>query len=79
MTAASGYVFARSGPSLGGFDMGGGISGGSEVPSEEIALYCTISMNGENVTSAAFDIATGEIEIDEVTGPLIITTWAGNA
>lgn len=74
LTANRGFVFARSGPSLGGFDVGGGISGNDETPTD-ISLYCAISMNGENVTAASFDIATGEIEIDEVTGPLIISTW----
>lgn len=33
-------------------------------------------MGDENITTAAFDIGTGEIDIDEVTGPLVIRTWA---
>lgn len=63
--------------------MGGGISGGDSDQTGDtgeseasIPLYCSISMGDENITSAAFDIATGEIEIDEVTGPLVIRTWA---
>ena len=50
-----------------------GDSGESEV---SIPLYCSIAMGDENITTAAFDIGTGEIEIDEVTGPLVIRTWA---
>ena len=63
--------------------MGGDASGSETDPSEgsgdsevTIPLYCSISMGDENITTAAFDIATGEIEIDEVTGPLVVTTWA---
>lgn len=86
LTADNGFVFTRSGPSLGGVSFGGngesdGGSGleepGSESnPDAQIALYCSVSMGGENVTTQSFDISTGEITIDEVTGPVVIRTWA---
>lgn len=81
LTADEGFIFTRTGPSLGGVNFGGGQESGGDPedsegdPSASIALFCSISMGGENVTTAAFDIATGEIEIEEVTGPVIVTTW----
>lgn len=65
--------------SFGGGDANGGDDGASEggdVSPVSIPLYCMITMGDENITAAAFDIATGEIEIEEVTGPLLIRTWA---
>lgn len=79
LTPDSGYKFVRSGPSLGGVNFGGQ-GGSNDSPSEgdgssdaSIALTCTVAMGGENVTSASFDIATGEISIDEVTGRIEVT------
>ncbi len=45
-----------------------------EVDTPFQRLVCTVAMGGENVTTAAFDSSTGEIEIDEVTGDIVITT-----
>lgn len=79
LTADNGYAFTN--PNLlGGFDVGGSPSapetGGGETPVSDIALFCQVAMGDENVTTQVFDIATGEIEIDEVTGPLVIRTWS---
>lgn len=89
LTADEGFVFTRNGPSLGGVNFGGGQGDGQgngdgedqgsdngETETASISLLCNVSMGGENVTTAAFDFTTGEIEIDEVTGPIVITTWA---
>lgn len=78
LTANPDYVFVRSGPSLGGVNFGGG---GQEPDLDpvKIGLYCMITMGDENITTASFDLETGEIEIDEVTGPLVIKTWAGDS
>lgn len=74
LTPDEGYAFVRSGPSLGGVTYGGGgIEDGGGVTDASISLYCTVSMNGENVTAASFDISTGEVDIEEVTGSIIIT------
>lgn len=84
LTADSGYEFVRSGPSLGDFNFGGGGDNNDE-PSEgegagdssrNVALTCTVAMGSENVTTAAFDISTGEIEIEEVTGDIVVTVVA---
>ena len=65
---------------MGGVTFGGESNGGDsgDDPNEEmepsqVGLVCTISMGGENVTTESFDIATGEILIEEVTGAIVVT------
>ena len=63
-----------------GVDFGGGGAGsgdgGSDTPTASINLYCEVVMGDDNITTESFDIATGEILIEEVTGPITVTTWA---
>ena len=79
LTANPDYVFVRSGPSLGGVNYGGQEPSGGDLDPVKIGLYCMITMGDENITTASFDLETGEIEIDEVTGPLVIKTWADDS
>lgn len=65
LTADEGYVFVRSGL-LGSVQYGDG-------DENDIALACTVTMGEDNVTSSVFDISTGEIGIDEVTGDITVT------
>lgn len=73
LTPDDGYIFVRSGPSLGGVNYGGsGAEGGEGSSDASVALECMVIMDDENVTAASFDIASGEIEIEEVTGDITI-------
>lgn len=69
-----GYEFVRGGPSLGGIVFGGNTNDGDEGALDKSnPLVCTIIMGDENVTTEAFDIATGEIEIEVIKGDISIT------
>ena len=77
LTPDEGYSFSGVvAPLLRGTVYGEEDQGGSgdinDTPVSQI-LSCLVTMGGENVTVAAFDTSTGEIDIDDVTGDISIT------
>ena len=81
LTPDEGYEFVRSGPSLGGVVFGGdsndGDDGDDGTSGRLNPLTCTIVMHDENVTTEAFDIATGEIAIEVIKGDIAIIVEEG--
>lgn len=80
LTPASGFEFANR-PLLGGVEYGSpSVGDGDGEPGDAepatVGLYCTVVMDDDNITAEAFDIETGEISIDEVTGNIVIVTEA---